>query len=263
MTSTAGKYPIQTPGLEPKAVGRVGVIAFSVVFITLSLVQLYATVVLWPPELPEDTATTDSSINFLWWSFALTREQHFLLLVAVLGGLGAIAHVMRSFFKCRRAPVGLELDGLVFRDPIPGCRRRAHHVHRSPGRLARPVDGGREYVGNSPRSRSSSDCSVRRRHPKLKDVFDDHPRPPPTKAGIRSRAHTPATVPSITSFAPPSGPEKHVRRSLSGRASKPVTSVTFEETPDARSLVRAHEAAGHNGSGRRRARAVASDRRRH
>ena len=244
MTSTSGKYSVQDSGVGANAVGYVGVIVFSVVFIALSLVQLYATVVLWPPELAEDAATTDSTIKFLWWSFTITREQHFLLLVAVLGGLGAMAHVMRSFFKY----VGerqLIWSWMVSYFVIPflgAVVALITYIVLRAGLLGQSTEEGNTWgfaaiavlVGLFSAQATS----------KLKDIFETI-LTPANKGGDPIKGAPTPKAPTIVSFDPPSGPEE-TRVELGGTGLEAVTSVMFGGDIEEPQLgMRSNEDAGH------------------
>ena len=157
--------------------------------------------------------------------FTITRANSTLLLVAVLGGLWR--NGARDAFVLqvrRRASVGLELDGLVLRYLIPGCRRRPHHVHRSPRRFCRPVDRGREYLGIAAIAVLVGLFSAQATT-KLKDIFETI-LTPANKGGNPIKGAPAAKVPTIVSFDPPSGPEA-TRVELSGTGLEAVTSVMF------------------------------------
>lgn len=86
-------------GVGRRAVGGWSVLVLSAVLVVWALVLLYATLVFWPPAAGENGLPATSEPVFAGVKIALTREQNLLLLVAILGGLGAILHVLRSFFK--------------------------------------------------------------------------------------------------------------------------------------------------------------------
>src|SRR5204862_6278234 len=70
-------------------------------FLLYTGLLLYAVMAFWPPALSPDLAANaappDSRATFFGATVVMTRDQNLLLLVAILGSLGAMAHVMRSF----------------------------------------------------------------------------------------------------------------------------------------------------------------------
>jgi hypothetical protein len=103
-TEQAAKAAPDT-GIGKRGVTGIWVIAISVLFVVETLVLLYAVMIFWPPTLAL-TATgqtsgipPDTTAVFFGNTIVMTREQNLLLLMAVLGGLGAMGHVFRSFFK--------------------------------------------------------------------------------------------------------------------------------------------------------------------
>jgi hypothetical protein len=106
MARTAEARPAWDTGVGRLAVGWPWVVALNLVFIVMSVLLIYAAMAFWPPTLPAvggtppiSTAELTTSPVFLGVTIPMTREQNLLLLVAILGGLGAMAHVLRSFFK--------------------------------------------------------------------------------------------------------------------------------------------------------------------
>ena len=82
------------------------VVVLNLAFIAMSVLLIYAAMAFWPPALPAagststvSTAEPTTSPVFFGVTIGMTREQNLLLLVAILGGLGAMAQVLRSFFK--------------------------------------------------------------------------------------------------------------------------------------------------------------------
>jgi hypothetical protein len=69
-------------------VTREWIVGLSGIFIVATLGLLAAAFALWPP---------DTGVAKIAESWIPTREQNLLLLMAVLGGIGAMAYVLRSF----------------------------------------------------------------------------------------------------------------------------------------------------------------------
>jgi hypothetical protein len=87
-----------------RPVGWGWVVLLDLVFVGMAVLLIYVTIALWPPTLvpaPATATPTEPTTKPILFGteFPMTREQNLLLLVAVLGGLGAMAHVLRSFFK--------------------------------------------------------------------------------------------------------------------------------------------------------------------
>jgi hypothetical protein len=84
-----------------KAVGTASVIASAIVFAATSAFLLYALWQFWPPGAPAVGANppAESAARFLWWDLTMSREKSFFVIVAIAGALGAMAHVLRSFFR--------------------------------------------------------------------------------------------------------------------------------------------------------------------
>jgi hypothetical protein len=83
-------------------VSGIGVIALTAVFVGYALVLVYAAMAFWPPTLPLSSDPTAvppaTTTTFFGQTVTIAREQNLLLLVAVLGSLGAMAYVLRSFY---------------------------------------------------------------------------------------------------------------------------------------------------------------------
>ncbi len=85
-----GKSPVKGPW----------VIATAVVLIAMSGILLYALWQFWPPSLvPGEPVPASSSVRFLWSNISVSREKSFFVIVALAGALGAMGHVLRSFFR--------------------------------------------------------------------------------------------------------------------------------------------------------------------
>lgn len=85
-------------GIGRRAVGGWSVLVLSVLLILWALALLYSTMTFWPPAPVGETVPASEPV-FAGVKIPMTREQNLLLIVAILGGLGAILHVLRSFFK--------------------------------------------------------------------------------------------------------------------------------------------------------------------
>ncbi len=85
------------------AVGNGGVLALLTLFIGYSALLVYAAMAFWPPVLPVATDPTvpppATTTTFLGQSVTIAREQNLILLVGILGSLGGMAYVLRSFAK--------------------------------------------------------------------------------------------------------------------------------------------------------------------
>ena len=85
-------------GIAP--VGGVGVLVLSLLLILGAIALLYSTMVFWPPAADAaGTFPASTTAVFAGISITMGREQNLLLIVAILGGLGAMLHVIRSFFR--------------------------------------------------------------------------------------------------------------------------------------------------------------------
>jgi len=98
--------PAPDTGIGQKGVTSFWVILFCIWLAAETLLFLYAVMVFWPDTTPAVAAQASSpttavpkTFEFLGRSVAMTRDQNVLLIVALLGGLGAMGHVVRSFFK--------------------------------------------------------------------------------------------------------------------------------------------------------------------
>lgn len=69
-------------------VSREWIVGLSAIFIAATLVLLAAVFALWPP---------DSGVAKIAEGWIPTREQNLLVVMALLGGVGAMAYVLRSF----------------------------------------------------------------------------------------------------------------------------------------------------------------------
>lgn len=92
------------PGLEDTRVGMSPVpwwmIALTALFfIALSALLVYSLWQFWPASVAEGEAADGSRYTFLWWTIGLSQEKNLLIVVAVAGALGAMAHVLRSFLR--------------------------------------------------------------------------------------------------------------------------------------------------------------------
>jgi hypothetical protein len=81
-----------------RGVGGWWVLLLSAIFIVWTILLLYAAMVFWPATPVGDTVPTLSTSVFAGVQIQLNRDQQLLLIVTVLGSLGAILHVLRSFF---------------------------------------------------------------------------------------------------------------------------------------------------------------------
>jgi hypothetical protein len=87
-------------GIGKSAVKGPWVVGSALVFIGLSALLLYALWQFWPPSaLPGGTPPTESSVRFAWWTITLSRDKDIFIIVAIAGALGAMGHVLRSFFR--------------------------------------------------------------------------------------------------------------------------------------------------------------------
>lgn len=105
MATEQTKKAAPDTGIGRRGVTAPWVILISLMFVVESLVLLYAVMVFWPPTL-QLTATGQqtgsppaTTAAFFGNTIVMTREQNLLLLMAILGALGAMGHVFRSFFK--------------------------------------------------------------------------------------------------------------------------------------------------------------------
>jgi hypothetical protein len=106
MMATAGVRPARDTRVGASAVGWLSIVVLTLFFIVVAVLLIYAAMAFWPPSLPAAgstvaTSTTEPTTSpvFFGVTFTMTREQNLLLLVAVLGGLGATTQVLRSYFK--------------------------------------------------------------------------------------------------------------------------------------------------------------------
>jgi hypothetical protein len=87
-------------GVGKRAVTAPWVIAGTVFFAGVSVLLLHALWQFWPPSAPPGgTPPAESTAHFLWWDLPLSREKSFLVIVAIAGALGAMGHVLRSYFR--------------------------------------------------------------------------------------------------------------------------------------------------------------------
>ena len=99
MAASVPKRPPTDSGVLKGAVGAFWVAVLLVIFAALSVLLFYVTITYWPPTAPADGQAGDSTINFLGNTFTISRDKQLLITVALMGSLGAMVHVMRSFFK--------------------------------------------------------------------------------------------------------------------------------------------------------------------
>ena len=82
-----------------RAVSATWVVVLTIVFLALTMALLYAAMAFWPPIPATGTPPTNVTPLFFGAQLAMTLEQNLLLLAAVLGGLGAMGHVLRSYVR--------------------------------------------------------------------------------------------------------------------------------------------------------------------
>jgi len=71
----------------------------SVVLVLLAGFFAYVLVQMWPPSVPAGgTVPATSRFNLFAIKFTLSQDKDFLILLAAAGALGAMAHVLRSFY---------------------------------------------------------------------------------------------------------------------------------------------------------------------
>ncbi len=89
----------RTPGLAGVPSER-GLSSFvSVVLVLLAGFFAYVLVQMWPPSVPAGgTVPATSRFNLFAIKFTLSQDKDFLILLAAAGALGAMAHVLRSFY---------------------------------------------------------------------------------------------------------------------------------------------------------------------
>jgi hypothetical protein len=73
-------------------------IVLLVVFLAASLLLLGALMSFWPGPAT-DSASPEKSYTYLGFTLTLSREESFLLVVAIAGAIGAMGHVLRSFYR--------------------------------------------------------------------------------------------------------------------------------------------------------------------
>jgi hypothetical protein len=78
----------------------IGVVSLTCAFLAVSVTLIYLLIAIWPAPVPPGELTVPPvKVAILFWEPTLTRDQHFLLLVALAGAFGAMGHVVRSFFQ--------------------------------------------------------------------------------------------------------------------------------------------------------------------
>jgi len=92
--------PIDT-GVGKGPTSSVVIAASALFFLALSGLLLYALWQFWPPSptAPGEAPPASGSFNFFGAGLSLSREKNFLLIVAIGGALGAMAYILRSFFR--------------------------------------------------------------------------------------------------------------------------------------------------------------------
>ncbi len=82
-----------------RSVGPIGIVLMMVYLSLLTLFLLYSLVQFWLPTSPAEGATLLSSdVTFLFWNFPVSGEVRLLLIVALSGALGSLAHALRSLY---------------------------------------------------------------------------------------------------------------------------------------------------------------------
>lgn len=98
-SATAAGRPWDT-GIGKSPVKAPWVIVGALALISLSALLLYSLWQFWPPSVaPGEPTPAETSVRFLWWSVSVSREKNFFIIVAIAGALGAMGHVLRSFFR--------------------------------------------------------------------------------------------------------------------------------------------------------------------
>jgi hypothetical protein len=96
----AGSADDEDTGVGAGPVGPAVIAICSVFFVTLGLLLLYALWKFFPTILPAgQSAPASSDYTFLWGTFTLSPDRDLLVVVALAGGVGAMAYVLRSFFR--------------------------------------------------------------------------------------------------------------------------------------------------------------------
>jgi hypothetical protein len=95
MATVAATKPAPDTGVGKTGVSSPWVVIVSILFIIETLVLLYAVMAFWPPAKIADNVEP----VFFGATIPMSREQNLLLLMALLGALGAMAHIIRSYFK--------------------------------------------------------------------------------------------------------------------------------------------------------------------
>ena len=89
-------------GVLMGGVGTIGVIVLTIVLIAASLLALYSLMVFWPPTLSDadlGKVLPDTHSDWFGIPWVLDRDRSLMLMVAIAGATGAMAYVLRSFFK--------------------------------------------------------------------------------------------------------------------------------------------------------------------
>jgi IPT/TIG domain len=87
-------------GVGTGAVPAPVIILLAILLVLIMASLLYSLWQLWPPAppgiQPQAETVQPMSSDFLWWELTLSREQNFLVIVALAGALGATVHGLRS-----------------------------------------------------------------------------------------------------------------------------------------------------------------------
>jgi len=87
-------------GVGKSAVKAPWVIGSALILIGLAALLLYALWQFWPPSAATgSTPPMESSVQFFWWDLSVSRDKSFFIIVAIAGALGAMGHVLRSYFR--------------------------------------------------------------------------------------------------------------------------------------------------------------------
>src|SRR5688572_27287245 len=90
--------PATDTGVGKGAVGPVSVIVLALVFFALTIGLLFALWLLWPPTPTENAEGVLVPVKN-YGPFQWNVEQNMLLLIAILGALGSMGYVLRSYAK--------------------------------------------------------------------------------------------------------------------------------------------------------------------
>ncbi len=82
-----------------KPMGSLGIILTLIYLILFSIILLFGLVQLWPPQATDsESSSTNSAVNFYFWTFNNSEEIRMILIVVLAGALGALVHALRSFY---------------------------------------------------------------------------------------------------------------------------------------------------------------------